>query len=120
MTTIDPRASVLAALQMRLSARRPSSRTGGPARARGGAPPDAAAQALAQRLAAIDRSDPDGRRKAVRVLLEAQLAREFGTALLNDPAFPGMVEAVQLQLEGDAQAGAAVRTLGDWLLSAPA
>ena len=115
MTAIDPRASVLHALQARLA-----SRARGPVRAGASAAAQAASLGLAQGLAAIDRADPDGRRKAVRVVLEAQIAREFGAALLNDPGLPGMLEAVQRQMEGDAQAAAAVQALGDWLLAAPA
>jgi hypothetical protein len=82
---------------------------------------DAAAAALAQRIAAIAQDDPDRRRKAVRIVLEAELAREFGAQLLNDPRFPEMLDAVQRQMQQDAQAARAVHSLGEWLLSpAPA
>ena len=72
---------------------------------------------MAQRLQAIDRTDPDRRRKAVRVVLEVELARAFGTGLLNDPEFPQMVDAVQDQMQGDSQTAAAVHALGDLLLA---
>ena len=119
MTSIDPRASVLAAVQARLAPLR-TARGGAASRAGAAASTQAVAGALAQRLAAIDRTDPDGRGKAVRLLLEAQLAREFGAEVLNDPGFPGLLDAVQQQMEGDAGTAAAMRTLGDWLLAAPA
>jgi len=72
---------------------------------------------LAQRIAAIDRQDPDRWQKAVRVYLESELAREFGAGLLNDPSFPQMVDAVQQQMQGDAQTAAAVHALGELLLA---
>jgi hypothetical protein len=118
MTPIDPRASVLAALH-RLAPLR-SSLPGAPARAGVSGGPQAAAGVLAQRIAALSRTDPDARRQAVRLVLEAQLAREFGASVLTDAGFPGLLDAVQQQMEGDAQAAAALRALGDWLLAAPA
>jgi hypothetical protein len=75
---------------------------------------------MAQRIAAIDGAEPQRRRKAVRVLLEAELAREFGTALLNDPTLPQLLDAVQDQMQADAQLAEAVHALGDWLLAQPA
>ena len=117
VTTIDPRHSVLSALYLRLGASVSSSTRGG-ARAtatRSGAPAPHAV--MAQRLQAIDRTDPDRRRKAVRVVLEVELARALGTGLLNDPEFPQMVDAVQDQMQGDSQTAAAVHALGDLLLA---
>lgn len=119
MTTIDPNQPIAAALQAQIAALR--ERTA--ARAAAGAPPQlpAAQQplsaAMTQRIAAIDAADPQRRRKAVRVLLEAELAREFGTALLNDPTLPQLLDAVQEQMQADAQLAAAVQALGDWLLA---
>lgn len=117
MTTIDPRAAVLAALQSRLAPLRPfrlpatsGSRPAGGSRA--------VANVFAQRVAALDRSDPDRRRKAVRIVLEVELARTFGAGVLNDPSFPGMLDAVQDQMQADAQTAAAVHALGELLLAA--
>lgn len=118
MSTIDPRATVLAALHMRLS-------PAGHARGRPGvatahaARSEAVASAVARRIAAIDRSDPDRRRKAVRIVLEAELARSFGAGLLNDPGLPHMLDAVQDQMQQDAQLAAAVHALGGLLLANP-
>ena len=119
MSTIDPRAAVLAALHARLSPLGPSrpGPAGAAARSAGAGEPQAAASAAAQRIAAIDRTDPDRRRKAVRAVLEAELARTFGGGLLNDPAFPGMLDTVQDQMQADAQAAAAVHALGELLLA---
>jgi hypothetical protein len=72
---------------------------------------------MARRLEAIPAADPDRRRKAVRVYLECELAREFGAPLLNDPQFPQMLDAVQEQMQQDAQVAAAVHALGDLLLA---
>lgn len=71
---------------------------------------------MAQRLAAIAPEDPERRQKAVRIYIESELAREFGAGLLNDPAFPQMVDAVLQQMQDDAQTAAAVQALGDLLL----
>ena len=122
MTTINPNQPLAAALQAQVAALR--ERTA--ARASAGAPaqPTAAQQplspAMTQRIAAIDGADPQRRRKAVLVLLEAQLALEFGTALLNDPTLPQLLDAVQDQMQADAQLAEAVHALGDWLLAQPA
>jgi hypothetical protein len=119
VTTIDPNRRLAAAVQQQLHALRERTRaqatpgTGLPSRA---APARLSAAAL-QRLAAIDAADPDRQRKAVRVYLESELAREFGDGLLNDPAFPRMVDAVQEQMQDDAQLATAVQALGDLLLA---
>jgi hypothetical protein len=118
VSTIDPRASVLAALQSRLASLRPSRPRASAGKSRA-VRTQAVASAVAQRVACIDRSDPDRRRKAVRVVLEVELARTFGGAVLNDPAFPGMLDAVQEQMQADAQTAAAVHALGELLLAGP-
>jgi hypothetical protein len=122
VTTIDPNQPLAAALQAQVVALR--ERTAKRASA-GAAPRQAAAQqplsaAMTQRIAAIDGADPQRRRKAVRVLLEAELAREFGPALLNDPTLPQLLDAVQDRMQADAQLAEAVQALGDWLLAQPA
>ena len=116
MSTIDPRASVLAALQSRLASLRPSRPRAGTGKSRA-VRTEAVTSAVAQRVGALDRSDADRRRKAVRIVLEVELARTFGGAMLNDPAFPGMLDAVQDQMQADAQTAAAVHALGDLLLA---
>jgi len=117
VTTIDPRHSVAGALQARLAAARPRSRAGAAPGAAAPATVQATASALAQRIAAIAPGDPDGRRKAVRVVLEIELARAFGSALLNDPGFAQMLDAVQDQMQADAQSATAVHALGGLLLA---
>jgi len=121
VTAIDPRTSIVAALQARLAGvqRRAPARASAARGAQTHAA-EAGALPLAQRIAAIDRSDPDRRRKAVRVVLEAELARSFGLNVLNDPVFPQMVDAVQDQMQADPQTGAAVHALGDLLLAGAA
>ena len=118
MTTIDPRQSV-PALPVRLaSLRQELART---RRASSGAQAshtDASAAVLAQRIAAIAPDDPERRRKAVRLVLEAELAREFGAPLLGDPRCVDMLDAIQQQMQRDPESAQAVDSLGDWLLSA--
>lgn len=116
MTTIDPRQQLAAALQAQVAQVRRQKAVDRADPARAPARPDALA--LAQLVRAIDVNDPQRRQKAVRVFLESAFAREFGGDLLNDPAFPGMVDAVQAQMAGDAQTAAAVNALGDLLLAA--
>jgi len=56
---------------------------------------------ITQRIRAIDGGDPERRRKAFRIFLEATLAAELGSALINDPAFFKLVDEVQESMEGD-------------------
>jgi hypothetical protein len=81
------------------------------------APAENKAAIMAQRLAAIAPEDPERRQKAVRIYLESELAHEFGAALLNDPAFAQMVDAVQQQMQEDAQTAVALQALGELLLA---
>jgi hypothetical protein len=121
VTTIDPRQPLAAALQAQLAAVRERARSpqSGEAKAPA-ASGKATASVLAQRLQAISREDPDRRHKAVRLYLESELSREFGPALLNDPAFPQLLDAVQQQMRADGQTAAAVDALGDLLLAGEA
>lgn len=119
MTTIDPNQRLAAALQQQLAALRERAGAHGPrgaARASRVAAPRLSAARLPQ-LQGIDPTDPDRHRKAVRCYLEGELAREFGSAVLNDPVFPQMLDAVQLQMQADAQTAAAVHALGEMLLA---
>jgi hypothetical protein len=124
MTTIDPQQRLAAAMQTQLSALREQARLRAgalkPAAAAPGDTAGAAHAAAAQRIQAIAADDPDRRQKAVRIFLEGQLSREFGDAVLNDPAFPRLLDDVQAQMQADAQAAAAVHALGDHLLAAAA
>jgi hypothetical protein len=119
VTTIDPHQRLAAALQQQLGALREHART--QAAGKASASPRVAASRLSastlQRLGCIAPTDPDRRRKAVRVYLEGELARQFGDAVLNDAAFPQMLDAVQQQMSADAQVAAAVQALGDVLLA---
>jgi hypothetical protein len=120
MTTIDPSQGLAAAVRNQLAALRErrvaqSARgTGAPA-ARADA--HSVSAAMARRIQAIAADDPERPRKAVRIYLEAQLAREFGSRLVNDPAFPGMLDAVQQGLQQDEQTAAAVDALGRLLVA---
>lgn len=123
VSTIDPRQPLTAALRTQLADVRERARArarSAAATAKTDAAMPGAAAAMAQRIAAIGRADPDRRRKAVRIFLETELAREFGAGLLNDPVFPEMLDAVQQQMQDDGQAAAAVHALGELLLGGPA
>ncbi len=121
VTTIDPRMQLAAALQAQLASvreRAPSPQR--PSGARAAATPGPQAAGMAQRIVAIDRGDPDRRRKAVRIYLESELAREFGAGLLNDPSLPQLLDAVQQRMQEDAATSAAVEAVGELLLAGSA
>lgn len=120
MTTIDPGQRLAIALREQLAAlrEREAGRAQGAARADRTQGAGAGGQvALAQRIQALPPDDPDRPRKAVRLYLEARLAREFGRGLLNDPALPQLLDAVQQQMDEDAQTAAAVAALGRLLVA---
>ncbi|HEX7888953.1 MAG TPA: hypothetical protein VF522_06285 [Ramlibacter sp.] len=117
MTSIDPRRGIDALLRDQLGRLRERGRAtkSGDIHARS---QDAQAnELLSTRLAALDPADPDRKQKAVLLFLESELAREFGPAILNDPAFSGMLDAIHGQMRADAQVGQAMESLGDWLVS---
>lgn len=125
MTTIDPHQRLAAALRDHLSAlgqRGESQRLTRGNSAAPGAERAArdSAQVMAQRIRSIAPADPDRRQKAVRVFLESEIAREFGADVLNDSAFPALLDAVQQQMQQDADTAAAVQALGELLVSGKA
>lgn len=113
MTTIDPHRRLATALQQV----RPLQERGRTKAESSDAAHRAAADVMAQRLRALDRSDPLRRHTAVRIYLESELAREFGQGLLNDPAFAQMVDAVQSQMQEDAETATAMEKVADLLLA---
>jgi hypothetical protein len=118
MTLIDPRHAITAALREQLAALRERGRSHAPpAVATARAQRHAVAGTLAQRIAAIAPADPDRRRKAVRLFVEARIAAELGEQLRNDPGFPRMLDAIQSRMQADAQVAAAVESLGEWLVA---
>jgi hypothetical protein len=58
-------------------------------------------QALRQRLAAIDGDETTRRRRATRVFVEQVLLREFGDAIIEDPAFQTLLDQVQGLISAD-------------------
>jgi hypothetical protein len=120
MARIDASQQLAAAVQAQLTAARQRGtprqqagpRTEGTRRG-----PYAVSAAMTQRIQAIAEDDPDRPRKAVRIYLESEFAREFGASLLNDPEFAEMLDAVQQRLEDDAQTAGAVQALGRLLLA---
>lgn len=114
MTTIDPHRRLAAALQK-----------ASPLRERGRSKTEtstaahrAAVDLMAHRLRSLDPADPQRRHKAIRIYLESELTREFGQGLLNDPSFAQMVDAVQSQMQEDAETAIAMEKVADLLLAA--
>lgn len=123
MTTIDPSRGAAAAAHAQLAATRDRGAARGGERAppaAGGRSAGGVSAALQRRIAAIRPDDPERPRKAVRIYLESELAREFGAGLLNDPALPALLEAVQQRMQEDEQTAGAVEALGRLLLSGQA
>jgi hypothetical protein len=118
LTTIDPSSQVALALQSQIAAmkERGRAKAGSPSRS-SEAGQAAISASFAQRMQAIAPDDPHRRQKAVRLFLQAELVREFGDALLNDPQFGAMLDAVQGQMAQDEVTAAAVTALGDLLLA---
>ena len=58
---------------------------------------------LEKRIAAIDATDPDRRRKVFRAFLEVTLLTEFGEHVINDPAFYHLVDEVHEAMASDNQ-----------------
>ncbi len=78
----------------------------------------AAAQALRDvqkkiqlRIRALDADDERRHSKAVRIFLEGVLRREFGDAMINDPAFYSLIDEVQLAMESDPGTNESLRGL---------
>ena len=116
MTTIDPRQALLAAMQQQAARLRERSAL---PRAASTTAAQATTSALAQRLQAIAPQDPQRQRKAARIYLESELAREFGADLVTDPAFTQMVDAVHDQMRQDSEVAAALDAAGELLLANP-
>ena len=115
MSVIDPRLPLASVLRAQLAGARERTRMKGGADA--DRVPAGNTAIMAQRLAAIAPEDPERRQKAVRIYLESELTREFGAALLNDPAFPQLLDSVQAQMREDPQVAAAVHALSELLLA---
>ncbi|HEV8690641.1 MAG TPA: hypothetical protein VGQ91_10125 [Ideonella sp.] len=74
------------------------------------------ASTIARRVAAIEHTDPDRRRKAFRVFLESVLLDEWGPQLINDPGFYQLVAHVHGQMEASAELRAMMELAADRLL----
>jgi hypothetical protein len=121
VTTIGPPPELTAHLRQQLAAlaaaspvstqRPPTAKVGTTTKAPAGQPKRPAApksgarrtedlaSAIARRITAIDKTDPDRRRKAFRVFLESVMLDEWGQQLINDPGFQQLVDNVQSQME---------------------
>lgn len=122
MTSIDPTGRLLAHLRAQTQdLRREASAAGAPRRP--GAERSQATQRrtfeeqLAAGVAAIANEDPQRRRKAFRVFLEAVLLREIEPALINSPGFASLVDRVQSTMESDAALKPAIDEAGALILA---
>jgi hypothetical protein len=107
MSMLDPAArlavlisSQMAGLRRKQSAQRPA----GQAAAEAPAEEETDfAGLIAQRLRAVDPTDPRRDHKAVRIYLESVMLAQWGSGLANDPAFSVMVDEVHAQMSSDPQ-----------------
>jgi hypothetical protein len=74
------------------------------------------AEVISRRVRAIDPDEPGSRRKAFRIFLESVLLGEFGTDLINDPAFYRLVDDVHNMMESDAELRPRLEEAGRLLL----
>lgn len=72
-------------------------------------------EVLARKIGSIDRDDPQRRRKIFRLFLESALLAEFGTSIINDPAFHQIVDDVQSVMDRDPQVHASIEVAVDAL-----
>lgn len=105
-----------AALQARTAQGRPAA-LARPARSSSSPDPQ---RVLLQRVRAIDRDDPDRRKKAFRIFLESILVDELGKDLLNDPGYHRIVEDVYRTMERNTNLAPAIDKAGEYLLQGAA
>lgn len=74
-------------------------------------------QLVAMRVRALDAHDPNRRRKAFRVFLEATLLQTFGRDRIDGTAFDQMVDKVMQRMESDAALVASMSEAGELLLA---
>jgi hypothetical protein len=123
MSTIDPSTRILA--QIRALALEWRQRAGDAAGSRvlddhqpmsaADRPQDWMAQ-VARAVVAIEPNDPDRRRKAFRIYLQAVLVRECGIRRADDPGFQDLVDRVQQAMEADPRLRSSIETAGNMLL----
>lgn len=120
MSTIDPAARLAALMRSQVTVLRrkqPAATGTSSAEAKAGGSGQAdLASLVAQRLKAIDRTDPDRGRKATRIYLECVMLAELGPGLANDPAFSLMVDSVHQQMNSDPQLARALEEAAAILL----
>jgi hypothetical protein len=121
MTRIDSSASLIARIQaqLRSAASLPPFQkevAGKGLRRPTEASPDLTARVV-QRVALIDKKDPDRERKALRIFFEAVLLNEFGPALAQDHRLHDMLDHIQSQFGTDPQLACAASEAAHQLLA---
>lgn len=122
MSSIDPTGRLLIYLRQQTQEwKRQHPAGAAAAAARGGSALSRSVQQASVAISALDRDDPQARRQAFRLFLQAVLRRELGAGVADDPAFPVLVQRVQDTMEADAELQAAIEQAGELLLrkSAP-
>jgi hypothetical protein len=123
MPTIDPTTQLVAIIRQQVAGARATPTV---QRIGAGAEKDSVARhqrtrnladLVAQRVGTISPDDPQRNRKAFRAFLESVLLGEFGTELINDPAFYHVVDDVQRTMEEDTHLASQIDEAGRLLLA---
>jgi hypothetical protein len=119
MDPVNNLSQVLAVLRRQMSER--SAKLGPRSMPAGASTPESSAAAAQElrdiqkkiqlRIRALDADDERRHSKAVRIFLEGVLRREFGDAMINDPAFYSLIDDVQLAMESDPATNESLRGL---------
>jgi hypothetical protein len=122
LTRIDPAAHlaslIRAAATARVVPRKPQPETAGAAVRHAPAPTASSVQALvARQVGAIAVDDPNRRRKAFRVFLEAVLLDQFGAERIGDHGFNQLIDQVLVEMESDPALVEAMTDAADQLLA---
>lgn len=123
MTRIGPTPQLLAqirtqalAFRREQAARGPGGQVGEPRRPAAEATQEDWSAQVARAVVAIAADDPQRRRKAFRVYLQAALARAFGIRAVEAKSFQDLVDRVQETMELDPQLRDAIEAAGKMLL----
>lgn len=122
MTRIDPSAQLLAQIRAQaLTVKKQVGERGPAQRSEQQRPVIAEAKGdwlaqVALAVKGISPDDPQRKRKAFRLYLQAVLARECHVSASDDPGFKELVDRVQDAMEADPRLRAAIASAGDVLL----
>jgi hypothetical protein len=106
---LGPVQQIVAAIRAEMAGRVQAGGARKPAQTKAaGRTPSRAGSLIAERVRALDPTDPERGRKAFRIFLESVLLAELGEELINDHGFYELVDQVQRTMEASPQIAAAM------------